>query len=165
MDSDACGLAELLGESYDVRKPLGTGGFGWVYEAYDKTLNTSCAVKLFKTSSASKNSSAYDSYAFEKENYEALDWGRGRPWMPTAYTFCEGRSKDQSTVSPHILMELLGPSIHDLNKNDDLYNDFDFSFLATTMLDAVEQLHCENILHQDIKPKVISPPPFHFSRR
>jgi eukaryotic-like serine/threonine-protein kinase len=42
-------LQEILGQAYEVRRPLGEGTFGVVHEVYDRPLNRLLAIKVLKT--------------------------------------------------------------------------------------------------------------------
>lgn len=122
-------------KNLSILKKIGKGSFGEVYKAVENSTQDLYAIKVEKQGSRLE---------YEVELYKLLSKTRGIPkikWF--------GKIDD----SRILIMEFLGPSL------DDLYgfckNQFCLKtvcMVALQIIDRIEFLHSNNIIHRDIKP-------------
>jgi len=124
-------------EGYEIIKKLGSGTFGIVYKAIDKSNNNEVAIKVEKKSKISRLKN-------EKDIYDLLKDHAG---FPNIYKFIK---TDENTI---VIMDYLGPSLEDLyqfcNNNFSLKT---VLMIAIQILNRIEILHKAGFLHRDIKP-------------
>ncbi|KAF2012102.1 CK1/CK1/CK1-D protein kinase [Aaosphaeria arxii CBS 175.79] len=123
---------------YQLRRRLGVGAFGEVYEGHDLETNDLVALKL-------EDDRAFRSHLRnEIEIYKALAGGSG---IPRVYWFGSG---GQFKV---MAFELLGPSLEDLLR----FCGRRFSLktvllLADQLISRFQYIHSKGYIHRDIKP-------------
>ena len=128
----------LVLERYLVKKQLGYGSFGFVYEAEDLVTKEIVALKFDSGKSRSNQ------LEMEAAVYKALD---GSPGIPKFFGY---HTEDTRSF---ISIEKLGPSL------DILFRHCDHRFtlktvlmLADQMLRIIENFHNSGLVHRDIKP-------------
>lgn len=131
-------IGQTLGNRWEIRRKLGSGGFGDVYMAYDRELKLLVAIKVEILTQGSL-----------KKEVEVLKEMNGTEYVPRFYA--HGTTKDFAFV----IMGLLGKSLSDLRKDQKPQPKFSrkTSFLATLhCLRAIRDLHNHGFIHRDVKP-------------
>jgi serine/threonine protein kinase len=123
--------------NYEIIKKLGSGAFGTVYKALDKTTNNIVAIKKEDNVRTSR-------LEYEMTIYKKIENEIG---FPKIHEFIKSKK------NVICVMDYLGPSLEDL---------FDFCgkqfSLKTTLmigiqiLNRIESIHNQGIIHRDIKP-------------
>lgn len=142
-----CRQLALLCKRYLVqRDPLGSGGFGTVYEAADTTLGRRCAVKVIPCSPA-------DVARVEREVRSLVHLSdAGLTFVPSIY--------DVDHEDPrfyYIVMEYItGPTLDQITAR--AWSAEQVAAFLETMLEHLAQLHDAGVIHRDIKPANIKRP-------
>ncbi|CAF1039679.1 unnamed protein product [Rotaria sp. Silwood1] len=138
-DSDLLIKGDLIKSRWRITHKIGGGGFGQIYQAYDKLRRDLVAVKVESNSQARQGIRMEVTVLRRIQNRKHV---------------CELLSGGTSTLYNYMVITLLGSSLSELRKN--LYEQ---SFtLSTTLrislqiLDAIESIHSIGFLHRDIKP-------------
>jgi serine/threonine-protein kinase len=135
------GQGDVVGDCYEIRRLLGSGGMGLVYEAHDRALNRPVAVKV-----------CWPRIAPQWLIREARVMAAFRhPGLPEVYAM--GVHKDR----PYVVMELLrGRSLatHMEQCGGGLGVDEARNMLMS-VASAVRVLHSANLVHRDLKPENI----------
>ena len=132
-------ILSKIDNKYEIVKKIGSGSFGNVYKAIDKSTNEFVAIKI-----EDNNKNKVLRLEYEMELYKELDNIVGVPNI-----------KYYSTIDEHniLIMDFLGPSLDDLFE----FCECKFSLktvcmIALQILDRIESIHTHNIIHRDIKP-------------
>ncbi|NJO83465.1 MAG: protein kinase [Blastochloris sp.] len=137
-----CGAALMLNERYYVRRTLGEGGFGVVFEAIDVVLNRQCAVKQIQAHSR------LDLQQIDQEIRLLAEYSYRLPFIPHIYDRWS-MSSQQFLVMEYIegdTLDLVVPQPWPIADVED--------FLRT-LLQYIAQLHEAGIIHRDLKPSNI----------
>lgn len=132
----------LIDDRYEIRRTIGCGGMGVVYEAYQHGLERNVALKLL---TASCNQDALDLARFERE---ALTLSKLRhPNVVQFYAYGIWQNM------PYIAMELLhGHSLQEnLSRNEPMQPNEALRILIE-VCEALNYAHAKGIFHRDIKP-------------
>lgn len=124
-------------QNYNIIKKLGSGAFGTVYKAINKTNNNYVAIKIEKERKISR-------LKHEVSIFKKLDNVIG---FPKYYEFIN--KKKQSIA----VMDYLGPSLEDLFEFCN--NKFDLKtvlMIGIQILNRIQELHDIGYMHRDIKP-------------
>jgi serine/threonine protein kinase len=133
---------ELAGR-YRLRRPLGAGGMGTVWEAHDLVLDRSVAVKL----AAESGVGSMDELAVARMMREArLAASVSHPGVVAVFDVGIEAGR------PFVVMELLeGSTLHDALRRRAL-RAADVVSIAAELAEALRALHGHGIVHGDVKP-------------
>lgn len=151
----------LLGDSYRIRRRIGSGGFGVTYEAEDITLGTSVAVKEYYPREFGARDESLTVRPRTDEHTETFDWGR-TSFLQEARTLVRFRHpsivevtrvfEERGTVYMVMAYES-GLSLERwLAGLDSPPTQEELDQLAMPLLEALEQMHAEGFIHRDIAP-------------
>ncbi|OHT06520.1 CK1 family protein kinase [Tritrichomonas foetus] len=126
-------------DKFIVKKHIGHGGYGEIYSVRREDNNTLYAMK---TEMRGMHRRGLD------EEISFLKELRGTPFFPCINAF--GETHDFKWL----VMELLGPSTSQICRvlPSESFSKYTATFLAKSMLMAIEECHNRNIVHRDIKP-------------
>lgn len=133
----------IIGEAYEIERPLGVGGMGTVYEARQVRLGRKVALKLLHARFSSDTSVVK---RFQREAELAASLGHDN--------ICEvtdlGVAQDGS---PYLVMPLLrGQPLCDLLQGEKPLEAPRLVDICSQVLSALGAAHQENIVHRDLKP-------------
>ena len=130
-----------------VRK-LGEGGFGQVWEAYDKKRQT-FALKLFVVEKNFTNDRDYELFINMIEEHQTLN-KLSSPYIVYVYGIAYSFTKDETLLG--IVEELLDEDLnHFLKANQNLTFSWKLD-IAIKICNAFLLIHTKNFIHHDIKP-------------
>jgi serine/threonine-protein kinase len=133
-----------FGRRYTVRRELGRGGMGSVYEAYDSELDRAVAIKVIRPDLLG---SAEAAARFKREARAAA--GFAHPNVVTVHDFSvaeDGRA--------FLVMELLaGCSLREALRRDGRFPPPRARAVLAGVCAAVEAAHERHLLHRDLKPE------------
>jgi tRNA A-37 threonylcarbamoyl transferase component Bud32 len=136
--------AFAFGRRYVVRRELGRGGMGTVYEAHDSELDRAVAIKVMRPDLLS---SAEAAARFKREARAAA--GFSHPNVVTVYDYSvadDGRA--------YLVMELLaGCSLREAMRRDGRLLPSRARAVLAGVCAAVEAAHEHRLLHRDLKPE------------
>ena len=133
-------VGDVLDEMYEIRKILGEGGMGRVYEAHDKMLNRTVAIKV-----------SWPEIGFEPLHREAQAMAalRGRG-LPSVYSI------GKHVGIPYCVMErLYGVTLADYIRQQGHSRAFTVSDALDILIglaDALAGVHRAGLVHRDLKP-------------
>uniref|UniRef100_A0A0G4GPM2 non-specific serine/threonine protein kinase n=1 Tax=Chromera velia CCMP2878 TaxID=1169474 RepID=A0A0G4GPM2_9ALVE len=125
------------GREYVVVRQIGSGGFGTVYEAYEKLSGLRVAIKMIRVKEG------------QRTNHEVVILGGcGDGKVPLLF--------DQGTLGnlSFAVMELCDGDLYEILDNGTI-TEFETAFLAIRLIEAVLHTHERNVTHRDIKPQNI----------
>lgn len=130
-------------ERYEIRRKLGQGGVGAVYEGYDHQLRRKVAVKRLLNGDDDKPSQeTLDELLKECHSLSALN----SPNIVSLFDF--GHDSD----GPFVVMELLeGETLETLIQRAP-FTESDFLTIAEQSLEGILAAHEAHLLHRDLKP-------------
>jgi serine/threonine protein kinase len=130
-------------ERYEIRRKLGQGGVGTVYEGYDRQLKRKVAIKRLAADDSNDSQGAVEELLRECHSLSALN----SPNIVSLYDF--GEDGD----GPFVVMELLeGETLEDLIVRAP-FTEQDFLILAEQSLEGIVAAHAANLQHRDLKPE------------
>jgi len=129
-------------ERYEIRRKLGQGGVGAVYEGYDRQLKRKVAVKRLVADDSDESKGSVEELLRECHSLSALN----SPNIVSLYDF--GEDSD----GPFVVMELLeGETLEDIIVRAP-FTEQDFLLLAEQSLEGIVAAHAAHLQHRDLKP-------------
>jgi casein kinase 1 len=123
---------------FKLRKKIGSGSFGQIYEGLNLQTNEIIAIKL------EKEDTRHPQLLYESKVIKHL---QGAPGIPSVHW--SGSENNYNVM----ILDILGPSLEDMlnfcNRKLSLKT---VLMLAEQMLCRIEYVHSKNFLHRDIKP-------------
>ena len=137
---------ERLGK-YQIRRELGRGAMGVVYEGYDPMIERAVAIKVLRLDESSPDLAAELRMRFRREAQAA---GRlGHPGIVAVYEYGE----DAEAGSAFIAMELVrGRDLKSLFDAGKRFTLAESGRLMDELLAALQHAHERGVVHRDIKP-------------
>src|SRR5438309_5373607 len=135
---------EKLGK-YEIRRELGRGAMGIVYEGYDPLIKRSVALKTIRADQLSGENAETVVARFRREAQAA---GRlSHPNIVSIYDFGEEEGVW------YIAMEYVkGRELKDYFQANERFTTADIVRIMTKLLDALDYSHRQGVIHRDIKP-------------
>ncbi|MFJ1604630.1 protein kinase [Streptomyces sp. NPDC088253] len=144
--SEESGSERVIAGRYSLLSPLGAGGMGTVWRAYDKVLHREVAIKEVRAPAGLAASDIERMYTrLEREAWAAARVAHRN--VVTVYDVAmeEGR--------PWIVMELVrGQSLADLLKTEGRLSPQRAASIGIEVLAALHAAHETGVLHRDVKP-------------
>lgn len=133
---------------YEIRRELGRGAMGIVYEGYDPLIGRAVAIKTIQKSRVSPAEASAILGRFRREAQAA-----GRLAHPSIVSIFEyGEEGDIA----FIVMELLaGVELKEYFDNENHFQIKDSANIMFQLLDALEYSHSRGVVHRDLKPSNI----------
>jgi len=135
---------ERLGR-YEIRRTLGKGAMGVVYEAYDPTIKRRVALKTIRGDQLAGEDAAEVLARFRREAQAA---GRlNHPNVVAIYDF------DEDDGTSFIAMEYVeGRDLKSAFEGNERFGNADIVRIVAQILDALGYSHRQGVVHRDIKP-------------
>lgn len=134
---------QILKERYQFIKVIGQGAFGVVYEAYDKHLGRSVAIKQFAPPSRADLLMAEARFRREAETMAAVSHPH---IVPIIDNFTE------QAVLYHVMDYCVGGNLADYMEKQGAMPVESVITIGRSLADALITLHSLKIIHRDIKP-------------
>jgi eukaryotic-like serine/threonine-protein kinase len=133
----------VLGDRYEILNPLGSGAMGFVYQAYDRRLNRTVAVKAL---SADLELDEESRKRFEAEAKVASTFNH--PHVAAIYDY----GVDKGNI-PYIVMEFVdGESLDNILKNGNKMRVADAVLVFKQVAEGLHHAHKKGVVHRDLKP-------------
>jgi len=161
-ESNALPLASVLNNRYLIGVPLGIGGFGITYIAYDMKVGGICAIKEYMPDAVSYRKEnqtevsvgntktdvfEYGLNRFTEEAKMLRQFSKSRNIINVFDNFCE------NSTAYYAMEYLDGHDLrHEMNKFSEIT---DFNYILSCLMqvmDGLEELHKKGVLHRDISP-------------
>ncbi len=146
---------------HEITRVLGQGGFGITYEGYNRVVDSRLAIKEFFPRAMGAWREGATHVAFPPDNAKIFNWALGR-FRESTTTLARLRHNHilrvMNYVSDHgtgyMLMEhVAGETLSDwLNARSGAPNLVELKPLLDPVLDAIQYVHGEKLLHRDIAP-------------
>lgn len=132
----------VLGNRYEIIKKIGDGGMAFVYEARDKLLNRTVAIKVLRPEFVD-DEEFLTKFKREAEAVASLS----HPNIVNVYDVGEDGKVH------YIVMELIeGQNLKDIIKNEGTLDEYTALDIAKQIAKALGAAHRKGIIHRDIKP-------------
>ena len=137
------GASGVVGQKYELKEKLGTGGFGSVYRARHVALDTSVAVKVLHSHLVDSETTRA---RFAREGISAC-----RVRHPNAVVMLDAGTTEDGT--PYLVMELLeGVSLLEELSREKVLPVRRAAQIAHAVCEVLEAAHAAGVIHRDIKP-------------
>lgn len=154
---------KILNNRYVIEKVLGEGGFGITYKGIDKLLAVEVAVKeYFPQGFVTRNNVYSEEITITQMKYEDL-FQKGKERFLSEARVLAKFNKEPGIVSvtdffeenntAYIVMEYLdGITLKDYIENNGLLSMDDMLGLMSPLMEALDAVHKEGLIHRDISP-------------
>ena len=134
---------------YEIRREIGRGAMGVVYEAFDPTIGRAVAIKVFRPGTSVAASADEMDARFRREAQVA---GRlSHPNLVVVHEFGEGAV--EGTIVPYIVMELVrGTDLKALLATRGRLTLGEIARVMNDLLAALQHAHERDVVHRDVKP-------------
>jgi hypothetical protein len=135
-------------QRFEIDDRLGSGGFGTVYRAWDRTLERDVAVKVIETDRGSGPRIKREAQAAARLNH---------PGIVTLFEFTHHEFGEEGGRA-FLVSELVeGDTIRDLIDRD-LLSDREVAEVGADICEALDHAHSRGVVHRDIKPANLMSP-------
>ncbi|MBI2567523.1 MAG: protein kinase [Candidatus Schekmanbacteria bacterium] len=132
---------------YHIRRQLGSGAMGVVYEAEDPRIRRTVAIKAFRTGAASQQGASEEEFRKRFQREAQTAGVLSHPGIVTIYDIGEHEG------APYIAMEFVdGMPLSDYVKSHWPLPFAAISRIVTEVASALDYAHQQGIVHRDIKP-------------
>jgi tau tubulin kinase len=138
-DCDLLTKGDLIKSRWRITHKIGGGGFGQIYQAYDKFRRELVAVKVESNSQARQGIRMEVTVLRRIQNREHV---------------CELLSGGTSTLYNYMIMTLLGSNLSELRRSlsEQCFTLSTTLRISLQILEAIQSVHSIGFLHRDIKP-------------
>lgn len=144
--SQESGSERVVAGRYSLLSPLGAGGMGTVWRAYDKVLHREVAIKEVRAPAGLAAPDIERMYT----RLEREAWAAARVAHPNVVTVYDVAMEEGR---PWIVMELVrGQSLADLLKTEGRLSPQRAASIGLEVLAALHAAHETGVLHRDVKP-------------
>ncbi|MER7684065.1 protein kinase [Streptomyces sp. NPDC097610] len=144
--SQESGSERVIAGRYSLLSPLGAGGMGTVWRAYDKVLHREVAIKEVRAPAGLAAPDIERMYT----RLEREAWAAARVAHPNVVTVYDVAMEEGR---PWIVMELVrGQSLADLLKAEGRLSPQRAASIGLEVLAALHAAHGTGVLHRDVKP-------------
>ena len=152
-------------EDFTIVKVLGAGGFGITYQGIDRTLQRNVAIKEYFPQQFAERRNDHTIVARQgDENSDTFQWGLDR-FLTEARTLAKIDHPNvvkvfgyfEANSSAYLIMAFEeGVDLEDwLRERSAPLSEAELTSLVLPMLDGLEAIHAEGLIHRDIKPRNI----------
>ncbi|MCM0593769.1 MAG: protein kinase domain-containing protein [Gloeotrichia echinulata DVL01] len=144
----SCGSQLLLRDRYQVVKPLGQGGFGATFLAYDQALpgEPSCVIKQLRPSANAPHVLQMARELFEREA-KTLGKIGNHPQVPRLLDYFEDNQQF------YLVQEYInGATLQQEVKRNGIFSEAGVKQFLSEILPLLQYIHEQKVIHRDIKP-------------
>jgi serine/threonine protein kinase, bacterial len=144
----SCGSQLLLRDRYQVIKPLGQGGFGATFLAYDQGLpgEPSCVIKQLRPSGSAPHVLQMARELFEREA-KTLGKIGNHPQVPRLLDYFEDHEQF------YLIQEYVsGDTLQEEVKLNGILSETGVKQFLSEILPLLQYIHEQKVIHRDIKP-------------
>ncbi|BAY83241.1 serine/threonine protein kinase [Calothrix parasitica NIES-267] len=147
-------IRQTLRNRYKIIKKIGSGGFGETYLAEDLgipvDLKPKCVVKRLKTQNLKNEQLKWVKQAFRKEAATLYNLGNMHPQIPTLLEYFQERNRF------YLVQEFIdGTDLTETIPLGQKISEVTVIQILKEILEVLEFVHQQNIIHRDINPKNI----------
>ena len=150
-------MAKIIADLYEIKKELGSGGFGTVYLGYHLRLDKAVALKAYKRklkAGSLNQTSAQQKLRREVDILKQLN----HQYLPQVYDFVEVEDEkddgEKESVFYTVMDYIQGDNFEDLLERGERFEQKQVVEWACQLLEALCYLHSREILHADINPPI-----------
>ena len=127
----------MIANKYQIEQKLGNGAFGSIYQGSNIRTREKVAIKM------EANTSEQKSLKNETRVYQYLN---GCPGIPNIRWF------GTDSNANYMVVDLLGPSLTDVIKNEGKLSLQSITKIAIQIIDILQGIHDKGMVHRDLKP-------------